>query len=757
MKRIFYNIKSMFKSSSKTRRNLLLTVVALIEVFLIAIVSTFAWVEKISSIDIKTRDKESAAVAAKPMTVANVNNTNTSIDLTQYFRASGNVHLASASSADGENIFFRNVSSENASPAYRKGNINDINVNYISFSFKIKASTKDRDFCFEQAPTIKIGETTLNDASVRMAISTNTEKTPKVFSMQKITDNDVIADTDGNYTTNSVTVHSFADYSSNGDGNIFTIKGTTSNTYTEVFVSLWLEDPTGSTKYSGDLSIENLKIIQPTTLTVHIISNASENTTGGTVTIDGTTVMDKDAVKKIRVNSDGTTQVTLQANKGENAKFVGWYGNKNATGDQLWDDNPHKLTVSQNMDVYAIFYKQVTINLRTSPINITNLKVGFDTGVLKDNTDTNSTHYYNDNVTIKADDSLVSNYAFTQWSTSSTGGTQISTSPNYSYHISSDGPINLYAQFEKAYTVTANTAVISSTGNVSLKSITSGGKIYMTGELSSAAAGEKTKKLTATQSVTFTATSPTSTNYKFMGWYSTSGNSETPLSTASTYTVRFSDLTASKTIYARYGQATSYYLKGSFNSWAENKDTAMYRVSRNEMSATLTLTADVYEFKINNHTTTSNVWYSTNKEYVNETVNESFSDTKDNSKLIVTKDGNYTFTLDNNLNLTITPPKDIGTLIVFKDGTSDNWLKNADATIYMKFSDSTEVKMLTADSKEWFASLPSTKTISRFERRDPSGTYLWHYWQYSRPSNKTVFNATAATNNTSNGTGSWTN
>ena len=131
-----------FGKNKKTRKGFILTMVALVEVLAISVVSVSAWVETISTITIKA---EGAKIDNYVYTNADIGSgdgySNKIIDLTKYFRAAGGVHLASASSADGENIFFpikKSGASEFGVGSYRCADVNDKNVNYIDFSFNVK-------------------------------------------------------------------------------------------------------------------------------------------------------------------------------------------------------------------------------------------------------------------------------------------------------------------------------------------------------------------------------------------------------------------------------------------------------------------------------------------------------------------------------------------------------------------------------------------------------------------------------------------
>ena len=121
-----------FGKNKKTRKGFILTMVALVEVLAISVVSVSAWVETISTITIKA---EGAKIDNYVYTNADIGSDNgysgKTIDLTKYFRAAGGVHLASASSADGENIFFpikKSTSSEMSSSGSYQRALKTMNV-----------------------------------------------------------------------------------------------------------------------------------------------------------------------------------------------------------------------------------------------------------------------------------------------------------------------------------------------------------------------------------------------------------------------------------------------------------------------------------------------------------------------------------------------------------------------------------------------------------------------------------------------------
>lgn len=123
------------KSGKEKRKSMILSIVALVEVLAIAIVSVSAWVETISTIKL---DLNNGTIDNYVFTNANIGYGDSydgnTIDLTKYFRQAGDVHLASATSANGTDIYFPTLAANGeSSGAYRKATVNDKNVNYIDF------------------------------------------------------------------------------------------------------------------------------------------------------------------------------------------------------------------------------------------------------------------------------------------------------------------------------------------------------------------------------------------------------------------------------------------------------------------------------------------------------------------------------------------------------------------------------------------------------------------------------------------------
>ena len=256
-----------FGKNKKTRKGFILTMVALVEVLAISVVSVSAWVETISTITIKA---EGAKIDNYVYTNADIGSgegySTKTIDLTKYFRAAGGVHLASASSADGENIFFpikESGASEFGVDSYRCADVNDKNVNYIDFSFNVKVdktfNANHAEFYLDQVPKITIGGADVSGNLVRMAITdTDTQKTV-VCGSEASTEN-VVSKAEGAKAPEKV--YAFSDFVVSSESiptELFRVDKGSSKT---INIKVWLQDDKATTEYAGKtVSISGVNIV----------------------------------------------------------------------------------------------------------------------------------------------------------------------------------------------------------------------------------------------------------------------------------------------------------------------------------------------------------------------------------------------------------------------------------------------------------------------------------------------------------------
>lgn len=256
-----------FGKNKKTRKGFILTMVALVEVLAISVVSVSAWVETISTITIKA---EGAKIDNYVYTNADIGSDNgysgKTIDLTKYFRAAGGVHLASASSADGENIFFpikKSDVSDFGANSYRCADVNDKNVNYIDFSFNVKVdktfNANHAEFYLDQVPKITIGGADVSGNLVRMAITdTDTQKT--VVCGYNASSDNVVNTADGKEVPGKV--QAFSDFVVSSESiptELFRVERGSSKT---INIKVWLQDDDAATTYAGKtVSITDVNIV----------------------------------------------------------------------------------------------------------------------------------------------------------------------------------------------------------------------------------------------------------------------------------------------------------------------------------------------------------------------------------------------------------------------------------------------------------------------------------------------------------------
>lgn len=248
------------KSGKEKRKSLILSIVALVEVLAIAIVSVSAWVETISTIKL---DLNNGTIDNYVFTNANIGYGNgydgKTIDLTKYFRQAGDVHLASATSANGTDVYFPTLTANGEpSAAYRKATVNDRNVNYIDFSFNVTAKGTKASFYFEKVPTIKVNDADADEDKLRVSFVCDCSNT--VVCGKSDSTAEVVAGTNLNI-KGQENVKSFGSYTgSTAESPLFTVPADSKPH--KVTMRVWLQDDSRNTKYAGQtVTIDNFKLI----------------------------------------------------------------------------------------------------------------------------------------------------------------------------------------------------------------------------------------------------------------------------------------------------------------------------------------------------------------------------------------------------------------------------------------------------------------------------------------------------------------
>lgn len=248
------------KSGKEKRKSLILSIVALVEVLAIAIVSVSAWVETISTIKL---DLNNGTIDNYVFTNANIGYGNgydgNTIDLTKYFRQAGDVHLASATSANGTDVYFPTLTANGEpSATYRKATVNDKNVNYIDFSFNVTAKGTKASFYFEKIPTIKVNDADADEDKLRVSFVCDGSNT--VVCGKSDSTAEVVSGTNLNI-KGQENVKSFGSYTgSTAESPLFTVPADSKPH--KVTMRVWLQDDSRNTKYAGQtVTIDNFKLI----------------------------------------------------------------------------------------------------------------------------------------------------------------------------------------------------------------------------------------------------------------------------------------------------------------------------------------------------------------------------------------------------------------------------------------------------------------------------------------------------------------
>lgn len=248
------------KSGKEKRKSMILSIVALVEVLAIAIVSVSAWVETISTIKL---DLNNGTIDNYVFTNANIGYGNSydgkTIDLTKYFRQAGDVHLASATSANGTDVYFPTLTANGEQSAtYRQATVNDKNVNYIDFSFNVTAKGTKASFYFDKVPTIKVNDADADEGKLRVSFVCDGSNTVVCGKSNSTTE--VVAGTNLNI-KGQENVKSFGSYTgSTAESPLFTVPADSKPH--KVTMRVWLQDDSRKTKYAGQtVTIDNFKLI----------------------------------------------------------------------------------------------------------------------------------------------------------------------------------------------------------------------------------------------------------------------------------------------------------------------------------------------------------------------------------------------------------------------------------------------------------------------------------------------------------------
>lgn len=462
-------------NSKKTdKKQILLSVVALLVILLVGVGVTFSWIEGGTTYSMETEHNEAVNTGSVPESVKfsgkvilNPDTSTSKLSLTDYDETSNQSHqslyFAPVSSADGQNFYFPTAYGESGQPvSYRESTTNDIGTKYINFDFDIEAASKCY-LAFNGKPTItatKSGSTVADTSAFRIMITDG--KTTHIFSTADTEQTSTVV-TDVNGTTTTLTTETFDSYlrNENTKNRLFN-KSYNADATGNIKVAVWLDSDAAqdSDLFGCEVIIDlNLIVDQPKYLLSFdavTYTNADVKETngfkGGSITL-GTS---HSSAFTYAVVED--SEFTAKAVPATNYDFVGWFSDAECT-EKLTSLTSLTKTPTSDTSYYAKFKEKpkytITVGTYTLPS-------GTGGTVTVGGSGTTYEGYQDTTTTIKA--TANSGYSFLGWYTDSTcSGTKYSGSTSVEVDIDEEN-VTYYAKFAKNYTINIYTVTDGTTG-----------------------------------------------------------------------------------------------------------------------------------------------------------------------------------------------------------------------------------------------------------------------------------------------------
>ncbi|MGN1138028.1 MAG: hypothetical protein ACI4RM_01150 [Ruminococcus sp.] len=217
--------KSFSFTKQISRKNLILSVVALILTIMMIVGSTYSWIENITAVQITNVPQ--GGTGADPATLGIANDISetivlgscgpddddgsvskfSAINLGSYFNESGDTHLTTCS-GNGNSFYFKTLKGSTNAKSYRIGTEDDENVNYISATFKVCSPDAEVDMWFDKKPSVTMSEGSIQTDDIA-CYSITVDGETNVYSASGDNYNHII-DADG--TTSAVSTRKTAAY-----------------------------------------------------------------------------------------------------------------------------------------------------------------------------------------------------------------------------------------------------------------------------------------------------------------------------------------------------------------------------------------------------------------------------------------------------------------------------------------------------------------------------------------------------------------
>lgn len=580
------------QARSKRKKNILISIVILIELIAIAMVASFAWVETISSIKIETSANAPLSVDTYVFTDAMIGKKSGTVDLGGYFKQAGDMHLAPCSSADGKNFYFPKLAANGTSGStsyqtgansYRKGTVSDKNTNYLSITFRLKVDDTV-DFFFNEAPASFPDD-------VRVSITAQSEgsnETPVTKIYANTASTAAVVNSTSSTGTGATAVESFASHIK-GSGSTNRLFYVGADETKIVTINIWLQKTTMGSNMAAVKALSNLVLVSSFTPR-HVtliptptwdVSNVTEyyyawcwDASNGAA--DRLYKLELDANEHYAFDYNGTYRSTLFIRSGNanltTANMSSYWNTTymwNKTEDTAIPSTPvdptfviqsidggaadsdlnNKKSTGSWTDPVTVKFANVTDQSTWGSIEATSyIGTTTSTHVMEESNSSSSNHatqihgWTGKMIKLKA--TANSGYRFVGWYDNAAGtGTAISTSAEYTATLSATagGEVNYYAKFVKTYTFTINRYLDTSSSSTACGTITISGTNSTSGTSAS-------KTVDSGTTVTYSASA--ATGYTLEGIYTlTSGGEQKYAPGASDSSIT---LTSNTTYYARF-------------------------------------------------------------------------------------------------------------------------------------------------------------------------------------------------------------
>lgn len=247
MEKVKTIISKMF--NTKNKKNSIIAIVALIQCIILIVVTSYSWIESMSSLVIKGDDLPIASNLNYRFDVKD--GATNMVDLSTYFRTTALYQLSKASTSDAKNFYFK----KDGVSTYRLGDTTDYNTSYYNFDFQIHNETaKSYNYYFNKANIFDVTSDnedvtdamlTIAEKAMRISVTAGTSSSnTRIYSIDSKTYNAVNAKSGSttNTTSTGLSDNSPYVYNGNNEANTFVFSTTGGGDDTKVTVKIWFEE-----------------------------------------------------------------------------------------------------------------------------------------------------------------------------------------------------------------------------------------------------------------------------------------------------------------------------------------------------------------------------------------------------------------------------------------------------------------------------------------------------------------------------------